>query len=86
MVEPDFLRLDCYRRAVFDGVVDFFDFVVCDGDAAGGPVLPFMPELKEESFYLNSPKPSPIKALMAMTSAAYMFTSKPKWIVAETFR
>jgi hypothetical protein len=32
--------------------------------------------------YEKSPKPSPINALMAMTSAAYMFTSKPKWIVA----
>ena len=42
------LRLNCYRRAVFDGGVDFFDFVVRDGDAAGGPVFPPVPEFKEE--------------------------------------
>ena len=46
MVEPDFLGLDGYRRSVFDGVVDFFDFVVRDGDATGGPVFPLVPEFK----------------------------------------
>ena len=42
------LRLNYYRCSVFDGVVDFFDFVVRDGDAAGGPVFPLVPEFKEE--------------------------------------
>ncbi len=51
MVEPDFLGFDGYRRAVLDGGVDFFDFVVRDGDAAGGPVFPPVLEFKEESFF-----------------------------------
>ena len=42
------LRLNCYRYPVLDGVVDFFNFVVRDGDAAGGPVFPLVPEFKEE--------------------------------------
>ncbi len=40
------------------------------------------PSIWGRAVYEKSPKPSPINALMAMTSAAYMFTSKPKWIVA----
>ena len=43
------LRLNCYRCSVLDGGVDFFDFVVRDGDAAGCPVFPPVPEFKEES-------------------------------------
>lgn len=43
MVEPDFLGLDGYRSSVLDCVVNFFDFVVGDRDAAGGPVLPLVP-------------------------------------------
>ena len=35
-----------------DGIVDFFDFVVCDRDAAGGPVFPLVPEFKEECWDL----------------------------------
>ena len=42
------LRLNCYRRAVLDGIVYFFDFVVGDSDAACGPVFPPVPEFKEE--------------------------------------
>ncbi len=38
--------------------------------------------IRGRAVYEKSPKPSPTNALMAMTSAAYMFTSKPKWIVA----
>ena len=48
VLRPAILRLDCYRRAVLDGGVDFFDFVVRDGDAAGGPVFPLVPKFKEE--------------------------------------
>ena len=47
MVEPDFLGFDGYRGSVLDGGVDFLDFVVRDGDATCGPVLPPVPELKE---------------------------------------
>ena len=47
-LKPSVLRLDGYRGSVLDGVVDFFDFVVRNGDAAGGPVFPFVPEFKEE--------------------------------------
>ena len=43
-----FLRKNCYRSPVFYDIVNFFDFVVRDGDAAGSPVFPFVPELKEE--------------------------------------
>ena len=46
------LRFDGYRRAVLDGGVDFFDFVVRDGDAAGSPVFPLVPEFKEECWNL----------------------------------
>ena len=42
------LRPDDFRCSVFDGGIDFFDFVVRDGDAAGGPVFPLVPEFKEE--------------------------------------
>ena len=48
MVEPDFLGLDGYRSSVFYCFVDFFDFVVGDRDAAGGPVFPLVPIFKEE--------------------------------------
>ena len=47
-LKNDILRLDGYRCSVLDGGVYFFDFVVRDSDAAGGPVLPFVPEFKEE--------------------------------------
>ena len=43
-----FLGEDCYWSSVFDGFVYFFDFVVCDRDATGCPILPFVPEFKEE--------------------------------------
>ena len=37
------LRPDDYRCSVLDGIVNFFDFVVRDGDAACGPVFPPVP-------------------------------------------
>ena len=42
------LRKNCYRSPVFYDIVNLFDFVVRDGDAASGPVFPLMPEFKEE--------------------------------------
>ena len=47
-LKPGILRFDGYRCSVLDGGVDFFDFVVRDGDAAGGPVFPLVLEFKEE--------------------------------------
>ncbi len=47
-LKPSVLRPDGYWCPVLDGVVDFIDFVVGDGDAAGGPVFPPVPEFKEE--------------------------------------
>ena len=47
-LKPSVLRLDGYWCPVLDGGVDFFDFVVRDGDAAGGPIFPPVPEFKED--------------------------------------
>ena len=47
-----FLRKNCYRSPVFYDIVNFFDFVVGDGDATGRPILPFVPKFKEECWNL----------------------------------